>query len=345
MYFWTESVAKRVRVSGFALAWIGGAMVGILAFLSGNLLVGYGHLAINLEVFGRMAWWALALLAVGKILATSLTLNTGGSGGVFTPSLFVGAATGGAFGVGLAALFPTLGLHPEAYALVGMGAVVAAATAAPITGILIVFEMTNDYAIMMPLMVTTVIAFVVRRRYEPDSLYSGWLRRRGEHLEHGADRDILARLVVEDAIERNPQVIGEHATLAQLVEHLESGAQADYPVVDSELQLVGMITLAEIGRIARDESELSALVVAADLANPVDGVHPRDSLLATSRRLGVRGTAALPVVEPGTRKLIGMISRGDILACYEKTLAGTEAPAATAQQSATTSPEGRADVR
>src|SRR5690606_29998781 len=141
-------------------------------------------------------------------------LNTGGSGGVFTPALFVGAATGGGIGAAIAKVFPQLGLHPEAYALVGMGALVAAATHAPLTGILIVFEMTNDYAIMMPLMLTTVIAYIVARHYEQDSLYSGWLRRRGERIEHGRDEQVLAAMTVEKAVSREPQVISENANMA-----------------------------------------------------------------------------------------------------------------------------------
>jgi CIC family chloride channel protein len=178
VYFRTADITARLRIRPALLPWLGGAAVGGLIYLSGGLLVGYGHLAVRLEVFGRMAWWALALLALGKILATSLTLNSGGSGGVFTPSLYVGAATGGAFGVAIAGLFPQLHLTPEAYALVGMAALIAGTTDAPITGILIVFEMTNDYAIVLPLMLTTVISHFVARRFQPDSLYSGWLHRR-----------------------------------------------------------------------------------------------------------------------------------------------------------------------
>ena len=111
------------------------------------------------------------------------------------------------------ASFPTWGFRPEAYALVGMGALVAAATAAPITGILLVFEMTNDYEIVLPLMLTTVIANLVARRIEPDSLYSGWLRRRGERLEHGTDRDVLAGSRVAAAFDPAPQVVGEDASM------------------------------------------------------------------------------------------------------------------------------------
>ncbi|MBA3582960.1 MAG: chloride channel protein, partial [Gemmatimonadetes bacterium] len=162
-FFGTEAVIRRLKLHPAVIALTGGAIVGLLVLLSGGLLVGHGHFAVHLDVFGRMSWQALSLLAAGSILATSITLQAGGSGGVFTPSLYVGAATGGAFGVALAALFPDLGLRPEAYALVGMGAVVAAATAAPITGILLVFEMTGDYQIVLPLMLTAVVANLVAR--------------------------------------------------------------------------------------------------------------------------------------------------------------------------------------
>ncbi|MGI9041778.1 MAG: chloride channel protein, partial [Gemmatimonadales bacterium] len=127
VFFGTEALIKRQRIPPILLALLGGVAVGVLVLLSKGLLVGHGHFAVPLDVFGGMSWSSLALLALGGILATSITLNTGGSGGVFTPSLYVGAATGGAFGVALMSLFPDLGLRPEAYALVGMGAVVSAA--------------------------------------------------------------------------------------------------------------------------------------------------------------------------------------------------------------------------
>ena len=322
-YFRTADAVRRLPVPEWAVPWIGGAIVGLMVLASQGALVGHGHLAVRLEVFGRMPWFALAFLALGKIIATSITLNTGGSGGVFTPSLYVGAATGGAFGVAIASLFPALGLHPEAYALVGMSAVVAAATAAPITGILIVFEMTNDYAIMLPLMLTTVISYVVARRIEQDSLYGGWLRRRGERIEHGADRDVLAGLSVADAYDRNPHVIGHAATVGLLLEHLVPGGQTEFPVVDEELRCVGVITMADLGRLARDQDKLKDVLVAADVANPTETVAPNDSLLDAIRKMGVRGASSLPVVDPESGRLVGMVSRAHILALYERAVAGS----------------------
>ena len=322
VYFGTETVVRRLRIPAPLLPWIGGSLVGALVLLSKGRLVGHGHLAVHLEVFGRMSAISLSLLALGSIVATSITLNTGGSGGLFTPSLFVGAATGGAFGVLLTNLFPTLGLRPEAYALVGMGAVTAAAAAAPITGILLVFEMTKDYAIVLPLMLTTVIANLVARRIEPDSLYSGWLRRRGERLEHGADRDVLAGLTVSDAFDPAPQVVSEDASLDLLLAHLGRGAYTDLPVVDADRRLVGIITLADLGRLAGEQRDLTSALVALDVATPAETVTPRDSLLTAIRKMGVRGAPSIPVVDPRSGALLGLVSRAHILALYERTVVG-----------------------
>jgi chloride channel protein, CIC family len=322
VFFGTEALARRLVGPRWALAFLGGLLVGILVLLSKGLLVGHGHLSVHLEVFRQMTWSSLALLALGSIVATSITLNSGGSGGVFTPSLYVGAATGGAFGVALTGLFPELGLRPEPYILVGMGAVVAASTAAPITGMLLVFEMTNDYEIVLPLMLTTVIANLVARRLEPDSLYSGWLRRRGEHLQHGADRDVLAGLRVADAFDPAPHVVGETAPMGQLLEHLGRDTYTDLPVVDEQRRLVGIIPLAELGRLASERSDQTAALVAAQVAIPAESVAPGDSLLEAIRRMGVRGVPSIPVVDRATGHLLGLVSRAHVLALYEQAVAG-----------------------
>ena len=324
MYFGTEDAVRRLRVPAWLLPVIGGAAVGVLVYMSQGALVGYGHLAFRLEVFGGMPFHVLALLALGKMLATSITLNMGGSGGVFTPSLYIGAATGGAFGVALAALFPGMALTPEAYALVGMGAVVAAATDAPLTGILIVFEMTNDYAIVLPLMLATVIATIVAKRIERDSLYSGWLRRRGEVLEHGASRDVLAGLSVADVFDRNPQIIEHSATVAELLAVLGRGEQTEFPVVDGAEHFVGIITVADLGQIALERGDLTDVLIAADIAVPAETLAPRDSLLAAVRRMGVRGAGSLPVVDPTTGRLLGILARSHVLGVYEGTVAAQQ---------------------
>ena len=315
-YFKARDVAAKFRFS-LVREIVGGLLVGLMVFASKGLLVGYGHLAVRVDIFGRMAWYTLALLAIGKILSTSITLNFGGSGGVFTPSLYLGAATGGAFGVAAAKMLPLLHISPEAYALVGMGAMVAAATDAPITGILIVFEMTNDYAIMPALMLVVVIAVVMCRRLEPDSLYSGYLRRKGESIPHGVERDVLSHLRVADVFEPCP-TIRSNAPLPEVLEHITRGIRTDLPVVGADDKLQGLITFAELARAAHEQDTLGALIVASDLAIPVEAVMPQDSLISVIQKMSARGVAGLPVLDPKTGKLIGIVARSHILDAYSK---------------------------
>jgi CIC family chloride channel protein len=317
-YFAAADLEPRLRWPRAATPWIGGALVGVLAYLSGGLLVAHGHLVIDVNLFGQLAWYALAGLALAKIIATAMTLHFGGSGGVFTPSLYIGAATGGAVGVALSHLFPTLALQPAAYGLVGMGAMVAGATDAPITGMLLVFEMTDDYSLVLPLMITVVICHVIARRLQPDSLYSGWLRRRGETIEHGTDRDVLASLHVADAFRVESDIIPEAAGVDAMLAILARSDQLYFPVVAEDGLFVGMISATDLGNVAARSPELRALVVAGDIARPSEHLLPSDSLLVAIRKMGVRGTGGLPVVERHTSRLLGMLSRSDVLTLYEK---------------------------
>jgi len=322
VFFGVELLMKRITRMRWIIPWAGGALVGILVVVSNGLLVGYGHLAVHLEVFGRMPWYALAALSLGSIVATSITLNTGGSGGLFTPSLYVGAATGGAFGVALAHLLPNAPIRPEAYAIVGMAALVAASTHAPITGILLVFEMTNDYALVVPLMLATVISYLVARRLEPDSLYSGWLRRRGEHIEQGADETALRQLRVREAYNPEARTLAEREDVGLLLENLGHDDQLVFPVVDNDGRLCGIIDLADMGRVARHYDSLAGIVLAIDLAHPSETVSPNETLLDATRRMGVRGVNALPVVDNTTGRVLGLLSRHHVLAAYERSIAG-----------------------
>jgi CIC family chloride channel protein len=322
VYFGVELWARRAPLKGAWLALAGGAIAGGMVHLSRGLLLSTGHLAIPLDQFWHETWLILVLLAVGKVVATAITLQTGGSGGLFTPSLYVGAATGSAFGVLLTGLFPGLHLSPEPYALVGMGAVIAAATNAPMTGILMVFEMTNDSAIMIPLMLAVVVSHALARRLERDSLYSGWLRRRGEHFDHGEDRDVLAALRVEDAFDRTPTTIPAVDVASRFLLHLGAGTQDVFPVVEADRRLLGVVTVPDLARISREDRDRQQELTAQVVARPTETVTPGDSLLEAMRRMDARGVAALPVVEAHDGTLVGLLSRSDVLAVYGRILAG-----------------------
>ena len=322
-----RTAAVRLGKQAWALPWLAGMLVGTIVFVSGGLLVGSGHLSIPLSAFGRLAWPALLALALTKILITALTLHGGGSGGLFTPSLFVGAAAGGSLGALLKVLFPALPISPESYALVGMGALVSGAVGAPITGILLVFEMTNDYAIMVPLMLAVVVCHPVARKLAADDLYSGWLRRRGEHIRRGTDRDVLAGLRVSDAYDRDVIVVPEHMPVVALLGHIGRRDQDMFPVVDDAGTYVGVLTTADLGAVARADHALEDVLIAADVAHPAPSLTPDESLLAAVRQMGVRGDSSLPVVEPRTGVLLGVVSRSHILSLYDAAVARTGAVA------------------
>jgi chloride channel protein, CIC family len=171
---------------------------------------------------------------------------------------------------------------------------------------LLVFEMTNDYAIVLPLMLTVVVAHYVARRLEPDSLYSGWLRRRGESLDHGVES-----LTVRDAYDPNPTVINEADPITVVMAHLSNTSQTVFPVIDEERHVVGVITIGDLGRMVSAAAGLGGLVLAADIALDTETIGPDDSLGSAMRRMGVRGAPAVPVVKDD--RLIGIISRAHVV--------------------------------
>ncbi|MEP6574052.1 MAG: CBS domain-containing protein [Gemmatimonadota bacterium] len=172
-------------------------------------------------------------------------------------------------------------------------------------------------------MLATVISYLIAHRLEPDSLYSGWLRRRGELLEHGNDRDVLAGLLVANAYDPAPEVIGEDEPVAEFLNRLGHTGQSAFPVVDAQRHLVGMLTMADLGRVARETRSSESALVARDAARPSEALTLRDSLLEAIRRLGVRGAPALPVVDPKSGRLIGLLSRAHVLAQYERSSLGS----------------------
>lgn len=320
MYFAAADAIARARGPAWLRPFGGGIVVGIIALLSGGLLVGNGHLAIPTAVFGGIAWYLLIALALAKTVSTAITLGAGGSGGVFTPTLFIGAALGGGLGRLAQAVGPAAGLHPQAWGLVGMAGLVAGATRAPLTAIFMVFEMTDDYGIVLPLMLVSVIAYTVAGRLAPYGLYDGWLVRRGEHMAHGADRTLMNRVQAREAMNASPVTVASDATLAEIVRAAGDTRQTTIPVIDDGT-LVGVITYEDLRGAMLDRGDLALILVAADLAIATEVVTPDASLREALRAMNARALDALPVVESeATLRFVGMLSRADVLAAYEREL-------------------------
>jgi chloride channel protein, CIC family len=320
LYFATADALQRVRPD-WLRPLLGGLAVGLLGYSGGGLLMGTGHLAIPIEIFGGITWYVLIGFALAKMLATALTLGSGGSGGLFTPTLFVGAAFGGGIGVLADHLLPHFGLHPEAWALVGMAGLISGTVHAPITAIFMVFEMTDDYNLVPPLMIVSVIALATARRFAKHGLYDGWLARRGEHLAHGADRAIMHRLLVRDVMSAAAVHVPPGATLAEVVAASSESHLTTIPVVDEDGELYGVITFAELRLALLDRGELAALLRAADLAEPTEIALATDTVQTALAKLNARAADLLPVMESEDHPLfLGVLTRDDILASYEREL-------------------------
>ena len=320
-YFGAADLARRIPGPPALVPIIGGLVTGTIVVASRGLLVGDGHLAIPAEVFGGVVWYALLLLALAKIVTTSVTLGFGGSGGVFTPTLFIGAALGGGMGRVMASLVPAIPLHPERWAMVGMASLVAGAARAPLTAMFMVFELTDDYTIVPPLMLVTVLALYVSRRFVPYGLYDGWLEQRGEHIAHGADRRLLERMRTGDSMVHDAPTVDVLASLATITSAAARARHGAIPVLEDG-RLVGLIVYEDIRDVLLDRGELAPLLIAADLAAPVEVVTPSDSLRVALSRMNARAVDAIPVVDSDqSRRYLGVLSRADLLQAYERELA------------------------
>jgi len=280
-----------------------------------------GYEFIKQALYSEMALWLMSVLIFLKILATSLTLGSGNSGGIFAPSLFIGSMAGGAFGKLMHWLFPAVTASSGAYALVGMGAVVAGATHAPITAMVIIFEMTGDYRIILPLMLACAFSALLTRRLKPESIYTLKLVRRGITLKGGRDIEVLSSIHVKEVMNRHYQTIPQHMTLGAIWRLMEDSRQDCFPVTDENGRFLGMISLQDLRTIITREG-MDNLIIARDIADSeITSLSPYESLASASHKFGLRDTMALPVIDENVpHRIVGILTRRDLIKAYDKRL-------------------------
>jgi CIC family chloride channel protein len=301
---------------------IAALVVGALDVVFRADLWGKGHESLNIGIIAEREPWFLIALAFAKIGATAFALAAARAGGVFTPALFIGATLGGGLGRAAQLTFPGWGVQPEAFALAGMAGLVAGSAHAPLTAVMMVFEMSGDYDLILPIMVCAALGYVTARRVFPTSIYSEWLRRKGERIGHGRDLGVLERLTVEQAYNRSPTTVREGAGVAEIMDAVGRSPQIEFPVLSDDGRLLGVVTYGDLRAVLADRERLAPVVIAADIANlEIEPVTTRDSLRTALQRLGVHGSLTLPVVAPGNEaRLLGIISRQEILAAYDREL-------------------------
>jgi CIC family chloride channel protein len=188
---------------------------------------------------------------------------------------------------------------------------------------MMVFEMTGEYGLIMPLMLTSVIAYTLARRLHPESIYTEWLTRHGIVLTQGADAAVLARVTVSECLNLRPVTVPAAADVGEILAAIQESRQTEFPVVEADGLLVGMLDLEVVRQASASGAQDSGLVRAADLATTrVQPVTSEDSLLVAVHRLGGSDVDYLPVVDARTRaRLVGMVNRSDLTAAYERELA------------------------
>lgn len=325
MLYGTETVFSRMRrIPAVLRPALGGLIVGIIGLkLPGVLGIGYN--GIKAALFGQLGLELMIALLAVKLLSTSISLGSGGSGGVFAPLLFTGAMAGGIFGwlfdTHLSLSGGSAGIEMGAYALVGASAMLAGCGHAPLTAIMMVFELTNDYRLILPIMIASVVSLLVSRRLNRDSIYTTRLTRMGEKVYHGADLSTLNRITVDQVYNRQPDLVTEEMDLTKILSLLKSSRYNDLPVTDRAGRFLGMISFQDL-RTTLMESDLAPLILARDvLREDIPAVHPEDTLLHALNRFGIHDLDHLPVVDSAdSGRLLGLLSRSDVMTRYNKEL-------------------------
>ena len=313
-----EDLFDDIKFPDYLKGIFGGLILGAGALFFPQILgVGYG--AIDMALAQKMAWWLLLLLVPIKILATSITIGSGGSGGIFAPSLFLGAMAGGFFGFLVNQLFPGITASPGAYSIVGMGAVVSATTHGPLAAILILFEMTGTYKIILPLMLACIVATIAAGQFSRESIYTLKLMRRGVNIKEGKEVNVLKSMFVKDVMTPHVETINEALPLGQMAQVISKSKFNSFPVINNQKQLIGIVSFNDYNEAIFDE-HLKDLVVAKDLASTeLVTVSMDENLYAALEKISLKDFAVLPVVSAQDPfRLEGVISRRDIIGAYNK---------------------------
>jgi CIC family chloride channel protein len=314
----TEDVFNNLKIPEYFKPAIGGLIIGLIALFYPQVL-GVGYEVIENSINNGIALGVVIALVFLKIIATSVTLGSGGSGGIFAPALFIGALLGETFGKLISLIFPAVEIPPGAFALVGMAAVFAGASHAPVSAILLLFEMTGNYKILPPLMLTCVISVVLVRWVSKYSIYTLKLMRKGINIDHYRIVDFMESITVSEAMVSDVITARETDTVKSVGLKIKATNHRGFPVLDKDGKLVGIVTRKDINAALGKgvaEAEVSR-VMTTDIAV----CFPDESLEIALHKMAERNVGRLPVVSRDNRDhLIGLITRKSLMKAYNQAL-------------------------
>jgi chloride channel protein, CIC family len=300
--------------------WVKPAIAGVIVGIVGIFLpqiFGVGYSTIEEILNGQTYSLGLLIaLLIAKLILTPISIGGGFPGGVFAPALFLGATLGAAFGTIVHLITPGYPIAPAAFALVGMAAVLAGTVHAPLTAIILLFEMTNDYRIILPLMFAVVVSLLISQRLQHDSVYAHGLARKGIRLQRGRDVEVLDTLTVSEVMQTETNTLLETEPLAVATEVFEQTHHHGLPVVSERGELVGILTVQDIDRVQSEGQTLQTIgeVCSRELLT----TYPDETIGVALRRMSTRDIGRLPVVaRDNRRKLLGVLRRTDLVRAYD----------------------------
>ncbi len=328
LYFF-EDKFDDLRIHPLIKPILGGILIGVIG-LKFSHIFGVGYESINACLTNNLGYLLALVLVFAKILSTSLTLGSGGSGGIFAPSLFLGAMTGNFIGSLFHQAFPSSISSPGAFSLVGMGAVVAAATHAPITAIIIIFELTNDYKIILPLMLSCIIASFMTVGVHKESIYTMKLKRRGIIFSEGREVNILKSFAVKDFISHDYQLFINTERVGKIIDQAIGSKHHSFQIVDAENNHIGCFALNQLKNLLEEKDIVDSFVIAQDLAVTDIKLDYEDNLEKAMKIFGRTDVAEIAVLQ--NRKFAGVVKRKDVIEAYNHEIIKREAAAGLVQK-------------
>jgi len=323
-FYGTKAYFDRLKISPYLKPFIGFFLVGVIGLFFPQVF-GVGYDQVQKVLNAQMLPLLMFVLVFLKIIATSLTLGSGGVGGMFSPAFFIGAMAGGSFGALVNHFFPHVSAPYPAYAAVGIGAFLAALTHAPVTAVFLAFEMTGgDYYIILPTLFASITGLIVAYALSKESIDTYELKQKGIDLHAGHERNILASIKVKEAMTKDVIVVPEELTVKEFLAFVRDKKHTCFPVVNEKNELTGIISFQNFRELLGRESLREDLKVKDIKTSPVFTIYPDDTLEKAMEKMRFHNIERLPVVDPNNpKKLVGFLSQRDIWTAYNKALLKT----------------------
>jgi len=319
-----EDAFDRSRLPIFVRPAIGGLCVGLMAIGWPHVL-GVGYQTVNLVLAAKVTLITMTIVVVLKLVATAVSVGSGFSGGIFAPSLVLGALLGGLVGWSANILWPEQATSLPGYALVGMGALVSGATLAPITAIFTIFELTYSFEIILPLMISCIGSLLVVQKFSGFSVYEVGLLRQGVKIRRGRDLNLLRSMRVVDYMEKEFETVRTDTHLGELIQKVQESPYPHFLVMDEQNELVGMLSLRDLQSVLTDIGDLCELVVASEImTSHVFHIFPEDNLEKAFEVFEGKQISTLPVVNPfSPRQVLGVLKKDRLLHVYNEKILKT----------------------